>query len=165
MAFWRLYYHLVWSTKNREPLIDGDAEGVLFPYMVAKAAEKKAFVYAVNGWVDHVHLVVGLPPSKTVAELVKELKGGNSHELNNLGHAGGHFAWQGGYGALTVGEKARPVAIAYVLRQKEHHTANTTRAWLERTSDYDDSLEPTYGPAQTLREDDPGYLIDDAPDF
>src|SRR6476661_6869597 len=85
MSFWRLYYHLVWSTKNREHLIQPDVETRLYLYLVSKAAELDVYVYAINGWFDHIHMVVAIPPNHAVAEVVKRLKGGRSHDLNSSG--------------------------------------------------------------------------------
>ena len=128
MPFWRLYYHLVWGTKNREPLIDESIEKRLFPYLVDRANELDCGVLAINGWNDHVHMVISIPPKYAIAEVVKRLKGASSHDFDGLG-------WQRGYGALSVGERQCQIAIGYVKNQKEHHTQQTTIAPLERMDD------------------------------
>ncbi len=138
MPFWRLYYHLVWTTKNREPLIQPDVECRLFPYIVNKAAELDVYVYAINAWHDHVHLVVAIPPKHAVAQVVKMLKGASAYDLNQVAALHEHFAWQRGYGVLSLGERQRPIAEAYVIRQKEHHRQQTTNIWLERSDEYDE---------------------------
>jgi REP element-mobilizing transposase RayT len=140
MSFWKCYYHIVWSTADREPLIQPDIERRLYPYIVNKAAELGVFVYAIDGWTDHIHLVVAIPPKHAVADVVKRLKGASSHDLN---HGGAQaldrpFAWQRGYGALSLGERQLPIAKAYVANQKEHHTEHTTNTWLERDNVLDE---------------------------
>ena len=140
MPFWRAFYHLVWATKNRGPLIQPEIESSLYAYLVGKAAELGVFVYAINGWTDHVHLIVGIPPQVSVSDLVKHLKGSSSHELNQS-RPNHYFAWQRGFGVLTVGERQRPAAELYVRQQKDHHAASTTQAWLERCSETDDGPE------------------------
>jgi len=137
MAFWRLYYHLVWATKNREPLIQPDIEERLYAYLIHKATELGVYVYAVNGWRDHVHLIVAIPPKHAIAEVVKQLKGASSHDLN-LGNRPDQFAWQRGYGALSLGERQRSDAVAYVQDQKAHHAQQATNAWLEQCTDLDE---------------------------
>nr|NIT51817.1 IS200/IS605 family transposase [candidate division Zixibacteria bacterium]NIW43533.1 IS200/IS605 family transposase [Gammaproteobacteria bacterium]NIX54627.1 IS200/IS605 family transposase [candidate division Zixibacteria bacterium] len=62
MAFHRLYFHLIWATKNREYLIQPNIEKRLYSYLVNKAAELGVYTYAINGWYDHIHLVVAIPP-------------------------------------------------------------------------------------------------------
>jgi REP element-mobilizing transposase RayT len=138
MAFWRLYYHLVWATKNREQFIRPEIEARLYAYSVSKAAELEVYVYAINGWYDHIHLVASIPPKHAVADVVKHLKGASSHDLNHSGELDYTFAWQRGYGALTLGESQRSKAIAYVGNQKAHHQEQTTNAWLERYTELDE---------------------------
>ncbi len=161
MPFWRTYYHLVWATKERKPYIQPAVEKQLFPYLVSKAQEFRTNVYALNGWTDHVHLVVSIPPRYAVADVVKSLKGASSHFLNHdvgLDRMGLQelFAWQRGYGVLTVGERQRPIAEEYVRRQKEHHHQQSTIAWLERYDEFDDGppeVDPAFvRDAKVLRE-------------
>jgi REP element-mobilizing transposase RayT len=152
VPFWRLYYHLVWATKNREPLIQHGLEDRLYAYLVLKAAELGVYVYAVNGWEDHVHLIVAIPPSLALAGVVKRLKGASSHELNLPLGLESAFAWQRGYGALSLGERQRPDAEAYVRNQKAHHSQQSANAWLERYAEFDEGptqagLTPSPGPA------------------
>ena len=158
MSFHRLYFHLIWATKNREHLIQPDIEKRLYPYLVNKAAELGVYTYAINGWYDHIHLVVAIPPKHAVADVVKRLKGASSHDLNHAGGLGGSFAWQRGYGALSIGERHRPIAEAYVNQQKEHHQAQTINVWLERDSEFDE------GPSETgLTPDSVLSLIQEQP--
>lgn len=138
MPFWRAYYHLVWATKNREYLIVPKIEDRLFAYLVKKAAELDVCVYAINGWYDHMHMIVAIPPKHSIVEVVKTLKGAGSHFLNHAEPIERHFAWQRGYGVLTLGERQRPIAEAYVINQKQHHRDNTVNTWLERESELDE---------------------------
>jgi putative transposase len=138
MPFWRLYYHLVWATKNREHLIQPETEDRLHAYVVSKAAELGVYVYAVNSWYDHIHLVAAIPPKHAIAYVVKRLKGASSHDLSRAGELAYHFSWQRGYGALSLGERQRPKAEAYVTDQKQHHRRQETCAWLERYTEFDE---------------------------
>ncbi len=140
MSFWRLYYHLVWSTKNRLPLITPEIEPGLFSYFQRKAAETGSFTHAINGGKDHLHLVVAIPPELSIAQFVKLIKGSSSHYVNYTIQPEFTFAWQRGYGALSLGEKQLQLAIDYVDNQKQHHAHQTTISWLER------SLEENAGP-------------------
>jgi REP element-mobilizing transposase RayT len=138
MSFWRTYYHIVWSTKNREALVTPEIEPRLFAYIVNKAAELGVYIYDINGWTDHIHVVSAVPPKEAVAHVVKTLKGASSHDLNQQGVLHGLFAWQRGYGVLSLGSRQLKDAIEYVRRQKEHHRDCTTVAWLERDADEDE---------------------------
>ena len=151
MPFWRLKYHLVWATKNREFSIRSEVEDRLHGYIVAKAAELEVYVYAINSWLDHPHLVVSIPPKHAVACVVKRLKGASSRDVNRAGLMESQFSWQRGYAALSLGEGQRPRAEAYVADQKNHHRRQETVAWLERYAEFDEGTR------------DPGLSVDGRP--
>jgi putative transposase len=137
MPFWRRYYHLVWSTKNREAIITPQIETRLYAYVINKAAELGVYTCAINGDPQHTHMVVASPPDLALSKLIQEVKGASSHAINQQG-IGFKFAWQRGYGALSLGQRQLDRAVAYVERQKEHHRDQTTHLWLERYSEFDE---------------------------
>lgn len=161
MPFWRTYYHLVWATKKRAPLIVPDVEPELHDYLRNKAREIGVRVYALNGWVDHVHLIVSIPPKSSVADVVKRLKGASAFHVNQSSGNEDRFAWQRGYGVLTLGERQRGRAEAYVHRQKEHRRRKTTNQWLERMDEFDEGPPDEGSDAApstaTLREERAAY--------
>lgn len=139
-VFWRHTYHMVWATHKRAPLIGKAIEAQLHRFLADKAADLECEVYAVNGMADHVHMVLSIPPHRSVSDVVQKLKGASSHHMNTfLAPADGHFAWQRGFGSLTVGERQRSVAVAYVQNQKEHHGAVSTNAWLEECGEAEEA--------------------------
>jgi len=168
MPFWRTYYHLVWTTKNREPLITAEIEPRLYAYMVNKAAELGVFIYEINGWTDHVHLIAAIPPHVSVSEAVKNIKGASSHDLNQQ-RLDFHFAWQRGYGVLTLGQRQRPEAEAYVRSQKDHHRQQTAVPWLERYAEVDegpaDAVFAKGRPVPAIHEEAAGYDVFGEPAF
>jgi putative transposase len=83
-------------------------------------------------------LIVAIPPKHAIAEIVKRLKGASSHYLNYDVRLEQQFAWQRGYGVLSIGERQRAIAEAYVENQKQHHGEQTTNAWLERAEEFDE---------------------------
>jgi putative transposase len=135
MPYWRLHYHLIWATKNRLPLIDAQREVVIQQTIAAKTRELRICLHAVGGSEDHVHTVVSIPPSLRVSECVKHLKGATSRAVNRSEAQGKVFQWQGGYGAVTVGEESLGKVIDYVKRQREHHRSGTTLAQYECNED------------------------------
>ena len=141
MAYWRHYYHLVWATYQRQPVITPEVETELHGYLIGKAASFHCVTHAIGNVENHLHLVVSIVPSIAVADFVGQLKGSSSHHLNyhlpDLQHA---FGWQRGYGSLTLGKKHLDDAVQYVLHQKEHHRQGTTIAALERDDDEEDGV-------------------------
>ncbi len=123
--FHQLYFHLVWATYDREPLIRPSDEARLFGAMVSKTEELRCKVVAFGGVEDHVHLLVRVRPVVAVAGLVQEIKGASSHLMNAEIERADKFRWQGAYGAFTVSPRAVPAVKRYVRSQKEHHRAGT----------------------------------------
>ena len=132
MSFWRHFYHIVWATKNRMPMLTPDIRPGLYDHIVDKASKMGIIVHAIGGVDDHIHLVVSIPPTQTVAAVVGALKGESSFYINNVLKSPDQLLWQRGYGSLTIGEKRLSTAIAYVNNQVRHHADTTTNSWLER---------------------------------
>jgi len=136
MSFWRCYYHIVWTTKNREPLITAASEPILFEAVCSKCAELRCEIQAVNAVSDHIHIAVCIPPKVAVADWAKHVKGMSSFAVNSMfPNASSHFRWQSGYGVLTFGTKNLAFVIQYIERQKEHHANGTLEPYLEQTED------------------------------
>jgi REP element-mobilizing transposase RayT len=133
MPYWELLYHLVWATKNREPLIIADLESELDKYLRGKGIEMGGIVHAVGGIEDHVHLAVSIPPRIAVATFVGQIKGASSHWVNHLSSHGGPFDWQDGYGALSFGKRSLPAVVRYVTSQRERHRTGRLIEGMERT--------------------------------
>jgi putative transposase len=142
MALWRLYYHLVWATKNREPLIDKQREDKLYSYLTGKADSLKCIIHAVNGTEDHIHVIASIPPVLSIADFVKQIKGSSAHYLNHLGSTHERsFGWQAGYGVFSMGHKQLEQAVSYVDNQKLHHAQGTIIPSLEREMNEEDMPE------------------------
>ena len=110
MVYARLYYHLIWTTKNREPIITGKMESELFPYLLKKASNLDCKILASNAYFDHIHLIMEIPPKHSISDIVKALKGSSSFDFSDL-------YWQRGYGVLTISERNLQVAIEYVKKR------------------------------------------------
>ncbi len=132
MPYWQLFYHLVWATKKREPILTADVEPMIHGYLRQKAIGLGATVFALNGDKDHVHVVASIPPKIAVAKFVGQIKGVASMKFNQSGYQERKFFWQSEYAAFSFDGKRLPNYIAYVERQKEHHAQSTTIPILER---------------------------------
>jgi putative transposase len=123
--FTHLYVHLVWSTWDRLPMLHAGIRPRIYGCIRQEAARHRCELLAVGGIEDHRHVLVRIPPTITIADLVKHLKGVSSHLANREIMNGVVFKWQGGYGAFTVSKRALPRAQHYILHQEEHHRAGT----------------------------------------
>jgi putative transposase len=131
MPYWRLFYHIVWGTKNRLPLIESAWEKELHGYIWGKATALECIPHAINGMSDHLHVVVSIPPKLSVATTIGHLKGSSSHRVNELFVPDHSFAWQAEYGALTFSEKSLARVVDYVENQKKHYAGNTLDTVME----------------------------------
>lgn len=156
MPYWQLYYHLVWSTKNRQPLLTADVEPIVHGLLREKAIGLGATVFALNGTADHVHMVAAIPPKIAVARFVGQVKAVASTKFNKS-EAGlaQPFFWQAEYGAFSFDRKRLPPVIAYVERQKEHHARSKVLAVLERLDDL--GVQMISEPAASYVVDDPAW--------
>lgn len=131
MTYWRLYYHLVWATTKREPLIDHEVEALLQRSFRATCHEMRVIVHAIGMMPDHVHLAVSIPPSVAISDAARRLKGSASHLVNETAGRQVTFAWQPEYGVLSFGERHLPDVVHYVENQPARHAANQVWRTLE----------------------------------
>jgi putative transposase len=134
MFYWRLFYHAVWSTKDRQPLIDPAWEKDLYGYLWGKATALECIPHAINGMPDHMHMVLSIPPRMAVAAIIGQLKGASSHHINEL-YLGGTFEWQAEYSVFSISESVLEKVVGYVTMQKQHHADRTLIDTLESTPD------------------------------
>ncbi len=128
-----LFLHLVWATWDRLPLITPDIERRLYRNIESEAQKLGCQVLALNGVEDHVHLLVTIPSTLTVADLLKQVKGVSSHFVNEVLKPPAQFKWQGSYGAFTVSRWDVARIKEYIKRQKEHHQSSELVPEFEET--------------------------------
>lgn len=114
-----LLVHIVFSTKERRPLLGEGVRRDLYSYLAETTRAKKCECFRVGGISDHVHLAVRLHPTMNVAKLVADLKANSSQWLKTQGIRG--FAWQRGYGCFSVSPADTAALVAYIDHQEEHH--------------------------------------------
>ncbi len=130
-----VFVHLVWGTWDRLPLLVGEVERGVYRALEGKCRELGADLVAIGGIEDHVHLLVRLPATLAVADLVKHLKGASSHLVTHRIAPDAFFKWQGAYGAFSVSLDDRLAVRHYILTQRAHHTAGTLNADWELPAD------------------------------
>lgn len=132
MPYWQLFYHLVWATKRRQPLLTAEVEPIIYKQLRTKAYALEAIIFALNGIDDHVHMVVAIPPKVSVARFVGQVKGFASTQYNQREEKDSPFFWQAEYAAFSFDRKKLPNFVSYVENQKRHHAQLTTISVLER---------------------------------
>ena len=117
--------HYIFSTKERFPFIDRELESRLWPYMGGIARENGMKALAVGGTHDHVHALLSLPATLSMAKAIQLIKGGSSKWIHDQLPKYRKFAWQDGYGAFSVSASQMKSVIKYISHQKEHHRKRT----------------------------------------
>ena len=113
-----VYFHCIFSTKERKDLIPDDLRPKLWAYTEGTAKNLGIMPVAVGGTSNHAHLLLGIKPNMSIAEAVQRLKANSSRWMSEHGLS---FEWQKGYAALSVSPSLVGSVRAYVLNQEEHH--------------------------------------------
>jgi REP element-mobilizing transposase RayT len=127
MSYAHLRIHFVFSTKNREKLIQDSFENELFQYIGGILRKRKHVLLAAGGTKDHIHLLAGMHQSQSIADCVRDIKTNSSVWIhkNQKGLLG--FAWQTKYGAFSVSQSSVASVSEYINNQKEHHKTMSYR--------------------------------------
>ena len=120
-----VYIHLIWTTKHREPTLQKDMRYKLLAHIRAEATQKDIGVCIVNGVEDHLHCLIALKATQSIATVVKAIKGESSRWINEGNLIGSLFTWQDGYGAISVSPQDVPRVTRYIFNQEQHHAART----------------------------------------
>ncbi len=137
-AYYRLFYHAIWATPRREPLIIPAIEKVLYPFLENKAKRFDCILHGIGGIEDHIHIAITIPPAESVSDIIGKLKGSSTYFLNKELQVTESFAWQDGFGVLSFAERDLPSVLQYIQNQKEHHTANKLNEAMEQIERRDD---------------------------
>ena len=121
MTYWRLHYHLIWSTQDRQPTITLEIEKVFYGVIYRKAKDMDLKLHAAGNVEDHAHIVLSIPPKIAIADSIRHLKGASAFAVNHMQGSDGQFKWQAGYGALTISEGLLDTVARYAAMQKDHH--------------------------------------------
>jgi REP element-mobilizing transposase RayT len=135
-TFTSLHCHVIFSTKNREPWLRSDIEERVWAYLGGIARENGMKALMIGGIENHVHALIGIPPTLPVSKAVQLIKGGSSAWIKETFPGLAGFGWQDGYGAFSVSKSQVPEVVEYIRRQREHHRLKSFeeeyRAFLER---------------------------------
>ena len=113
--------HCIFATKDRAPVLSTDFRKRLFEYLVGISRKYDIYLVAAGGTDDHVHLLINLPATTTIAAAMKVVKGASSRWIHQVCPEAFDFVWQEGYGAFSVSRSHRQKVIKYINNQAEHH--------------------------------------------
>jgi len=121
MSYTQLMYHIVIRTKYSTPSIPNEHSEELYRYIWGFIKNKKSYLYRVNGMPDHIHILVGLHSTLSLADFVRDLKTSTNSWLKSNGNFPEFRAWGEKYGAFTVFYQGKEGIIEYIKNQRKHH--------------------------------------------
>ena len=120
-SFLSLQVHVVFSTKNRERWISPQVECEVWAYLSGIIKNQGGKALQIGGIEDHVHLLLAMPATLALSNLVKSIKGDSSKWISQTWPSMREFRWQDGYGAFAVGQSQIADTIFYIKNQRQHH--------------------------------------------
>jgi len=120
-VYHEIFLHLNWHTKGNQPFLRAEVEDFCHAAIRQKAESiRGVYLKGVGGTDDHVHVALAIEPFVTISEMVQELKGFSSHEVNRRLERKA-LEWQRGYGVVSFGKAHLDWVADYVAHQREHH--------------------------------------------
>jgi len=117
----KIWVHLVWTTKNREPILTKEVRWELFSHIRENAENKGIYLDFINGYLEHVHCLISLGSGQNIDKILMLLKGESSYWINKNKIFGGKFEWQDDYFAVSVSESTVNQVRDYIKNQESHH--------------------------------------------
>lgn len=124
-TYYQNYYHIVWSTKERMPLIPQESKDRVFEYVFGAMKSAGCAPLVVGGMTDHIHILAEVPPKYAVSEIIREVKVCTSKWVSSTILSCGQFAWQEGFGSFTVSASKKDIIFRYIHNQEMHHQSKT----------------------------------------
>jgi putative transposase len=121
MGYVKIWVHLVWTTKSREPVLTKRVRKQVIDHIIQNAAEKEIYIDFINGHLEHIHCLISLGPGQSIDKIAMLLKGESSHWINKSMLLRQKFEWQDEYFAVSVSESVVKRTRAYIKNQEEHH--------------------------------------------
>ncbi len=144
-SFTCLYFHIVFSTKRRQPILVDEIAPRIWAYLGGIARENDMIPLAIGGYHDHVHLVIRIKPTISVSRMMQLLKGGSSHWIHQEFPGLRSFQWQDGYSAFSISRSDLHRVVEYVRSQKEHHRKRSFKEeYLKFLEDHQIPYDPRY---------------------
>jgi putative transposase len=116
-TYTKLYAHCIFAPKGRESLLTDSISENIHKYIYGIIKEKRCFPIAINGTRDHIHILIGFPPTINISDLIRDIKRSSSLYINQITQSYLKFRLQEGFGAFTVGYKDLDRVYKYVLNQ------------------------------------------------
>jgi REP element-mobilizing transposase RayT len=144
-TYTQIYIQIVFAVKGRQSLISSTYREELHKYITGIVQNRGQKMLAVFSMPDHTHLLIGLNPTISVSDLVRDIKAGSSKFINDNQWLKGKFNWQEGYGAFSYSRDQVDKVAKYILNQEEHHRSRTFKEeYLTLLTDFEITFNTKY---------------------
>jgi putative transposase len=144
-TYTQIHIHFVFAVKFRLGLIDNEWKEQLNKYITEIIQNSNHKLLAINGMPDHIHILIGMRPTQSISDLMKEVKQSSSKWINENKFAKVHFEWQEGYGAFSYSKSQIDNVIKYINNQEEHHRKKTFKEeYLEMLTKFEIEYDEKY---------------------
>ena len=126
-SYTNLLYHLVFSTRDRRPIITVDRRPRLYEYVGGMIRQFGGIALTIGGIEDHLHLLAKLRPDRALSDILRDLKANSTGWMHEVFPDAKDFSWQKGYGAFTVSSSLVPAVSKYIANQETHHKKQSFR--------------------------------------
>lgn len=121
MSFVKIWVHLVFATKNREPLLKKELRYEVQNHLIQNCKPKDIFLKTINGYTEHIHCLISLGKDQSISKIVQLIKGESSFWINQNKLTQHQFSWQDDYFAVSVSESQIETVVKYINNQEAHH--------------------------------------------
>jgi REP element-mobilizing transposase RayT len=144
-TYTKLYAHCVFTPKGRHSLLRDSVRENVHKYIYGIIKARNCYPVAINGTIDHIHILAGFRPSISIEDLVRDIKRSSALHINTNHLLAQKFSWQEGYGAFTVGYRELDIVYKYVFNQQTHHQKSSFKQeYLELLTDQGIDYSPEY---------------------
>jgi len=124
-TYTQIHIQAVFAVQSRECIIRNSWKEELYKYISGIVQSNNHKILSINGMPDHIHILFGLRPSQSIADLMQDVKGSSSKWINDKKLTQSKFSWQEGYGAFSYSKFEVPTIIQYIINQTNHHRRKT----------------------------------------
>lgn len=144
-TYTQIHLQFVFAVQNRISLIQSTWKNELYKYITTIIQNDGHKMLIINGMPDHIHIFIGMRPTQSISDLMKEVKGDSSSWINQKHFVQGKFNWQEGYGAFSYSKSQVPAVINYIKNQEQHHKKKTFREeYLHMLKKYEVEFDEQY---------------------
>ena len=144
-TYTQIYIQIIFAVKGRQNLISNNIKEELYKYITGIVTNEEQKLIAINGMPDHIHILIGLKPNKSLSDLVRNIKANSSRFINEMQWINGKFEWQTGFGAFSCSHSQLTNVINYIQNQEHHHKKKTFKEeYLEFLKSFDIDFEENY---------------------